>query len=126
MAFVAPLVVLAATIPAGGIELPDYQKVPPLEIATGWEIPSEGYCDQPYLVVAKGRAWVCVMTTGKGREGQAGQHIVSTRSTDRGHTWSPLTDIEPADGPEASWAMPYITPRGRIYVFYTYNADNLR
>jgi hypothetical protein len=35
-------------------------------------------------------------------------------------------DIEPAEGPEASWAMPYLTDYGRIYVFYTYNADNLR
>jgi hypothetical protein len=66
------------------------------------------------------------MTTGKGHEGQSGQHVVSTRSTDKGKTWSPLVDIEPADGPEASWAMPYLTPYGRVYVFYTYNAKNMK
>jgi hypothetical protein len=65
------------------------------------------------------------MTTGRGLEGTGGQHIVATRSTDDGRTWTPLVDIEPADGPEASWAMPLITPQGRIYVFYTYNAQNL-
>jgi hypothetical protein len=66
------------------------------------------------------------MTTGRGQEGSNGQHIVATCSTDNGRTWTRLVDIEPADGPEASWAMPLITPNGRIYVFYTYNAQNLR
>ncbi len=35
-------------------------------------------------------------------------------------------DIEPSDGPEASWAMPLVTPTGRVYAFYTYNAENRR
>ncbi|NUN98526.1 MAG: exo-alpha-sialidase [Candidatus Omnitrophica bacterium] len=100
--------------------------IPPIEIETGYKIPSKGYCDQPYVVKTRDRAWLCVMTTGAGREGATGQHIVSTRSLDMGKTWSPLVDIESAEGPEASWAMPFITPNGRIYVFYTYNADNLR
>ena len=102
------------------------QNPPPIDIATGWEIPSEGYCDQPYVVKLPDGTWLCTMTTGKGREGQPGQHIVSTRSADRGKTWEPLVAIEPADGPEASWAMPYLTEYGRVYVFYTYNAGNMR
>jgi len=95
-------------------------------IATGHEIPSEGYCDQPYVVKTQDGAWLCVMTTGRGPEGQHGQHVVATRSSDHGRTWSSPVDIEPADGPEASWAMPLATPAGRIYVFYTYNAENRR
>jgi len=98
----------------------------PIDIETGWEIPSEGYCDQPYVVKLADGTWLCVMTTGAGREGSRGQHIVSTRSRDKGRTWGPLVDIEPADGPEASWAMPFLAPSGRVYVFYTYNARNLR
>lgn len=98
----------------------------PRNIVCGCEIPSEGYCDQPYVVVTDDGAWLCVMTTGKGVEGQAGQHIISIRSRDRGKTWSPPVDIEPAGGPEASWVVPLKVPSGRIYVFYTYNADNLR
>jgi hypothetical protein len=90
------------------------------------ELPSEGYCDQPYAVINRNGEWVVVMTTGSGAEGQPGQHIVSTISKDRGKTWSPLFDIEPADGPEASWVTPFLAPNGRIYVFYTYNADNMR
>ncbi|MFH1707196.1 MAG: sialidase family protein [Planctomycetota bacterium] len=97
-----------------------------IDIATGFEIPSEGYCDQPYIVKPADGTWLCAMTTGKGLEGNRGQHIVSCRSFDLGQTWEPLVDIEPADGPEASWAMPYLTAYGRVYVFYTYNAKNLR
>ncbi len=94
--------------------------------AEGHAIPSEGYCDQPYVVLTGDGTWLCVMTTGQGREGDPGQHVVATRSTDTGRTWTLPVDIEPADGPEASWAMPLVTPGGRVYVFYTYNKDNLR
>ena len=99
---------------------------PPIDIRTGRVIPSEGYCDQPYVVQTADGAWLCTMTTGSGQEGQGGQHVVSCRSRDRGCTWGPLVDIEPASGPEASWAMPYATAYGRIYVFYTYNAADQR
>jgi len=95
------------------------------DIRTGWEIPSEGYADQPYVVVTKQGHWLCTLTTGRGKEGDRGQHIVATISTDRGRTWSKLIDIEPADGPEASWAMPLVTPGGRVYVLYDYNAENV-
>src|SRR5882724_345904 len=98
----------------------------PRNIRTGSPIPKEGYCDQPYIVITHDGAWLCVLTTGSGVEGQPGQHIVATISSDQGKTWTPLIDIEPANGPEASWVMPLKTPGGRVYVFYTYNKDNLR
>jgi hypothetical protein len=90
------------------------------------EIPSEGYCDQPYVVVNQQGEWVVVMTTTKGLEGEPGQHIVSTISRDRGRTWSLFVDVEPASGPEASWATSVMVPSGRIYAFYTYNTANMR
>lgn len=122
------LIFSSAVIQAQDTKIQDAirQNPPAIEIETGWEIPSEGYCDQPYIVKLKDGTWVCVMTTGQGHEGQTGQHIVSTRSRDQGRTWSKLVDIEPATGPEASWVMPYLTRSGRIYVFYTYNAANMR
>jgi hypothetical protein len=99
----------------------------PRNISNGHEIPAEGYCDQPYVVVNDDGSWTCVMTTGRGEEGDAGQHVVSTRSVDHGRTWTDCVDIEPGDGPEASWGMPLRIPEtGRIYAFYTYNRDNLR
>lgn len=107
--------------PPARAEAPD-----PRDIRTGLPIPDEGYCDQPYVVVTKDGHWLCTLTTGRGKEGERGQHVVATISPGRGKTWSPLIDIEPADGPEASWAMPLIVPSGRVYVFYTYNADDLR
>jgi hypothetical protein len=93
----------------------------------GLEIPSEGYCDQPYVVINADGRWTCTMTTGQGHEGATGQHVVSFITADRGRSWEGPFDIEPADGPEASWAMPLRVPEtGRIYVFYTYNKDNQR
>ncbi|HID23467.1 MAG TPA: hypothetical protein EYP14_13865, partial [Planctomycetaceae bacterium] len=97
----------------------------PRHIETGVRIPDEGYCDQPYVVITREGHWLCTLTTGPGREGEPGQHVVSTISTDQGESWSPLVDIEPAGGPEASWAIPLVTPSGRIYVFYTYNGDRV-
>ena len=123
----ALLVTLMVCIHAKGQTIEtDTRQPPPIDISTGWEIPSEGYCDQPYVVKTADGAWLCTMTTGRSSEGSRGQHIVATRSADKGRSWSPLIDIEPADGPEASWVMPFITPSGRIYAFYTYNKDNLR
>ncbi len=65
-------------------------------IATGFNIPSEGYADQPYIVKTDDGAWLCAITTGTGHEGATGQHVVSMRSTDRGRTWEKPVDIEPA------------------------------
>jgi hypothetical protein len=127
MIAIASILVLFLNISEGSdILSPIAQTIPPIDIETGWEIPSEGYCDQPYVVKLKDGTWLCVMTTGKGHEGTQSQHIVSTYSKDKGKTWSSLVDIEPADGPEASWAMPFLTDSGRVYVFYTYNAQNIR
>jgi hypothetical protein len=95
-------------------------------ITNGWEIPSEGYADQPYVVKTDDGAWLCVITTGSGREGEGGQHVISTRSTDRGRTWSPPVDVEPGSGPEASYAVLMKVPYGRVYVFYNHNTDNVR
>ncbi len=94
-------------------------------IKYGTIIPDEGYCDQPYIVKNQDGSWTCIMTTGSGQEGDLGQHLVSAITQDRGKTWSALVDIEPADGPAASWGMPLKTPYGRIYVFYTYNKDQI-
>ena len=98
----------------------------PRHLNNGWQIPSEGYCDQPYVVKTDDGAWLCIMTTGTGHEGATGQHVVSTRSTDCGRTWSELVDVEPADGPEASYAVLLKVPSGRVYAFYNHNTDNVR
>ena len=96
------------------------------DIRTGWEIPTENYADQPYVVQTDDGAWLCILTTGAGHEGAQGQHVVTLRSTDRGRTWSAPVDVEPADGPEASYAVLLKSPTGRLYAFYNHNTDNLR
>ncbi len=87
---------------------------------------AKGYADQPYFLRADDGALVLVCTTGPLEEGEFGQHIICSRSEDDGITWSEPVALEPADGPEASWAILHKTPRGRLYAFYTYNADNVR
>src|SRR3954466_2394484 len=77
----------------------------PRDIRTGLTIPDEGYSDQPYIVKTDDGAWLCVITTGPGNEGAGGQHVVTRRSKDMGKTWSDAVDIEPSNGPEASYAV---------------------
>lgn len=101
------------------------QSLDPRNIQNGYSIYDNGYVDQPYVVVLKDGRWLCVFTTGAGAESTAGQHIVSRVSADLGKTWSQPVAIEPGAGPSASWATPYITKFGRVFVFYDYNGDNV-
>ncbi|MDR2705126.1 MAG: glycoside hydrolase [Planctomycetaceae bacterium] len=98
----------------------------PRNIVKGNQIPCELYCDQPYIVVLKEGTWVCTMTTGRGHEGNKGQHVVVTHSTDQGKTWGQLIDVEPAGEIASSWIVPLLTSFGRIYGFYTYNGDGIK
>jgi len=115
-----------ALVSAGAVGAGAEQPPPDLrDIRTGSRIPDEGYCDQPYVVITKDGNWLCTLTTGPGREGAGGQHVVSAVSADQGHTWSELVDIEPSSGPEASWVVPLVVESGRVYAFYTYNGDRI-
>ena len=105
--------------PAAGI--PDWRN-----IANGSVMLKDGYSDQPYVLKTDDGAWLAVTTTGLGVEGAGGQHVISQRSTDLGKTWSAPLDVEPANGPEASYAVLLKVPYGRIYVFYDHNTDNVR
>ncbi len=95
-------------------------------IRHGLEIPTESYSDQPYIVQTDDGAWLCCVTTGPGHEGVQGQHVITLRSTDRGHTWSAPVPVEPGDVRENSYAVMLKVPSGRIYIFYNHNTDNVR
>ncbi len=95
-------------------------------IREGLSIPTKTYADQPYIVKTNDGAWLVCITTGAGREGAAGQHVVTMRSADQGKTWSAPVEVEPADGPEASYAVMLKANSGRVYIFYNHNTDNLR
>ena len=90
-------------------KVPDWR-----HISNGSEIPTEYYSDQPYIVKTDDGAWLCTVTTGKGEEGQCGQHVVSMKSYDFGSTWFDQVDVEPSDGQEASYAVLFKVPGGRI------------
>ena len=91
----------------------------------GDAIYTNGYCDQPYVVALENGKWLCVFTTNAAHEGSGGQHIVSSISTNNGKTWSKPVKIENPGTESASWAMPYLTDYGRVYVFYDYNGDKI-
>ena len=95
-------------------------------IANGFKIPTELYSDQPYVVKTDDGAWLCIVTTCAGHEGQNGQHVIAMRSTDQGKTWSKPVDVEPGSGPEASYAVLLKVPGGRIFCLYNHNSDNIR
>ena len=115
------LVLLATANLAPAADIPDRRN-----IANGSVMLNDGYSDQPYIVKTDDGAWLAVTTTGAGVEGAGGQHVISQRSTDLGKTWSPPVDVEPAHGPEASYAVLLKVPYGRVYVFYNHNTDNVR
>jgi len=94
--------------------------------ANGSLIPTERYCDQPYIVQTDDNAWLCVVTTGTGHEGQPGQIVISMRSLDQGKSWDEAVALEPADGPEASYAVALKASTGRIYAFYNHNTDRVK
>lgn len=103
-----------------------YDQADSRNIIHGKEIPSESYCDQPYLLKTDDGAWLCVVTTGSGREGEPGQHVMTMRSDDLGRTWSEPVALEPDDSPENSYAVLLKTDFGRVYCFYNHNTDNIR
>jgi hypothetical protein len=96
------------------------------EISTGTRIPTHAYADQPYLTPTLDDGFLCVVTTGLQHEGSSGQHVMSMKTFDLGRSWQDVVAVEDPGGPESSWGVPFTSPSGRIFVFYVYNADNLR
>lgn len=84
-----------------------------------------GYADMPYMVKLPSGKIGMTLTVSDHKEGKDDQHIVWLVSDDKGVSWTKPIPIEPPDGPEASWAMPYVE-NGRLFVFYTYNSRNIR
>ena len=107
------------------VPLDDGAGVDPRHIVHGDPIPCRRYADQPYIVKTGDGAWLCCLTTGRGEEGQPGQHIVTMRSFDRGRSWEDMVQVEPPDGPQASYAVMHKVPSGRVYIFYNHNTDRI-
>ncbi len=84
-----------------------------------------GYCDTTNAARLKSGDWLCVLTVCESAEGHSGQHVVAVVSQDRGDTWLPPVDIEPATGPNSSNPILLAIQTGRAYVFYDYNTDGI-
>lgn len=81
-----------------------------------------GYIDQPYLTVLPNGKLFCSLTSGIGNEGDDGESIKYTFSSD-GKSWDDLKALEPNTQITSSYSVPYLTKYGRLYVFYNYNGD---
>jgi hypothetical protein len=111
-----------------GLDVDDYSSIKDdwRHIKHGNIIPSKTYSDQPYVIKTDDGAWLCVMTTGQGREGEGGQHVISQRSTDQGKNWEDIVELEQPGQIEASYAVLLKAPGGRIFCFYNHNTDDVR
>ncbi len=101
------------------ISLQDPPADDPRYIENGIVIMQNGYADQPYVATLKDGSWLCVITTSTTSERGKDRTLVLCRSSDFGKTWSaPEAVIEPDEAPQPSWGTLFVTPFGRVYVFY--------
>ena len=84
--------------------------------------------NQHFLVVPLPNGTFLAMWTMGSRENGTNQHMVSSRSTDEGRTWSvPIvidgpSSTDPAGAGLASWGFPIVAPAlKRVYCFYVKN-----
>ena len=95
--------------------------------SSGARLPlTEGYADQPYVVILPDGTWLCLVTSADGHEGSSSQGVFTLRSSDQGKTWSTPLRLEQAGSPENSYAVGLVTPSGRVYAFYNFNTENVR
>lgn len=97
------------------------------EWSTGRIMWNGSYSCMPYMVVLPDGSIVSTLTVGDSDvEGDAGQRTIILKSVDHGATWVTTAAMEPVGAPSSSWGMPWLdAATGRLYVFYTYNVDNI-
>lgn len=127
-AFLAPIGFLFTTACESDVEAVNWDTSAvhdvPAQFDEGFLMRDAAYSDMPYLLATNGKI-LSTITVSSGEEGANDQHIELMQSLDGGQTWSTVSTIEPAEGPEASWAMPFLD-RDELGVVYTYNTDDVR
>jgi len=96
----------------------------PANFDDGHIVSKSGYADMAYLIEYRGSLFA-TLTTGNEEEGSESQHVKLYESKDNGENWTIKSIIESPDGPEASWAMPFLAGDD-LGVIYTYNTQNIR
>jgi hypothetical protein len=94
-----------------------------------WPYSDQPYCvvlTKPELVPAGAKSlWICSITINAGaKEGNAGEHVVSVRSTDQGAHWSEPLAVEGNLTRDSAYSTIFATPTGRVYVSYNINLDD--
>ncbi|SEO27062.1 BNR repeat-like domain-containing protein [Mucilaginibacter gossypiicola] len=106
-------------VPATPVDTVDYRLR-----SRGSVILQAGYIDQPYVLKLSNGSYICFYTKSPTNEGSSGETIGISLSNDKGRSWQESTDLEPATGNSAFYAIPFLNANGRIYVIYGYNIDN--
>jgi hypothetical protein len=109
--------------PGGDISI-DANLYGPVDIITGSKIFRSGYIDQPYVLKLRNHSWICTYTKSPSGESVPNETIGVSISNNDGATWQAAPDLEPATGPDAFYAVPFLNANGRVYIFYSYNIDN--
>lgn len=87
----------------------------------------DGYADGFTAVDVAGGELLATVTINDHGEGQGDDtHTAILHSADGGITWQQTGVMEPPEAPESAYGTPWVHPSGRVYVVYTYNADNIR
>mgnify|MGYP006283489413 CR=1 FL=1 len=95
----------------------------------GNSILSNGYCDQPYVVVLPSGSWLCVFTTNEGAEGSGGQFVVNGNLSTggdfrkKGWTWidESIENISFRKIEIGTLDIGHFRPRGEIVNLKLYN-----
>jgi hypothetical protein len=118
---------LVASLACCTVGLPAPPTLDPRYLPNGMLMLESGYLDQPYCVIDRyhGNRWVCAITEDKQQEGGPGERVLSLYSTNKGKSWSSPVPIEPNTSLTNAYSSIAITPFGRIYVMYNFNADNI-
>lgn len=88
---------------------------------------SGGYADGFTAVDVGGGELLATVTINDHGEGQGTDtHTAILHSADGGVTWQQTGVMEPPEAPESAYGTPWVHPSGRVYVIYTYNADDIR
>ena len=86
---------------------------------------TSGYSDQPQCLVRQDGAWLCTVTYNNLPEGSAGEHVITTISTDHGKTWTPRQPVEPGQTLQYAYSTLFQGKDDTIFIVYVENSDNV-
>jgi hypothetical protein len=114
------------------LPVPDLPMTDERFIPNGEFIHDGGYCCQPYCAVLPDKSWSCTMTFNdrSWAEGSPGQHMIATRTTDHGKSWSEFVAVSEYSNTSTSGGGAYGSilasdDGSRLFSIFIYNSQNV-